>query len=481
MKQTKKLVATALTVITLMFCFVTNISAANVTVGLLNEVRATQTSDSITLSWEKAENAKGYRIFKKVNGKWKAIKTTTAKQYTVTNLEEKTSYTFAVRPYTKVNGEVVWAKSYKTINTHTLGFVGNLDKITATQNSTSIILSWEKAQGAKGYRIFKKVNGKWKAIKTTTSTSYTVTGLDAETQYTFAVRPYTKVNGETVWAKSYKTIDTLTSGYVGNLDKVTATQNDTSVTLSWEKAQGAKGYRIFERVNGKWKALKTTTALKYTISGLDYGSKHTYAVRPYTKDNGKVIWAKAYAKITVNVEVPQVTGLNATTTTESITLRWNKVDGIKKYIVFTYNPDSKNYFKLKETAASTYTISNLVPGKTYKYAVQAYITIDNTEYWGKISSIATVTTDEGNYFIGVNGEKVYTDANGNQYYYDANGTKRNYDNDDNSGSNDYDTSVCIGCGKKDCGQTWDDFYCVICKKTIHGFTCHPKSHINASF
>ena len=150
-----------LTVVALMCCFITVVSAAKVTVGLLSEVRATQTYSSITLSWNKAENAKGYRIFKRVNGKWKAIKTTTAKKYTVTNLEEKTSYTFAVRPYTKVNGEVIWAKKYAKVDTHTTGFVANLTKVNVKQNNNSITLSWEKAQGARGYRIFEKINGKW--------------------------------------------------------------------------------------------------------------------------------------------------------------------------------------------------------------------------------------------------------------------------------------------------------------------------------
>lgn len=176
----------------------------------------------------------------------------------------------------------------------------NLTTLTATQSANSVTLSWSKSKNATGYRIFRKVNGKWKKINATSKTKYTVKKLKKDTKYTFAVRPYAKNDKETVWAKKYKSVSVYTSDFIGTTKKVKATQKDESVTLSWSAAENAKGYRIYERLNGKWKSLKTTTATKYTIKNPKVG-KHTFAVRPYTKFEGKTVWAK-YTKVTVTIK-----------------------------------------------------------------------------------------------------------------------------------------------------------------------------------
>ena len=44
----------------------------------------------------------------------------------------------------------------------------------------------------------------------------------------------------------------------------------------------------------------------------------------------------------------------------------------------------------------------------------------------------------------------------------------------------YDGSYCKKCGSKDCIRSMDDYYCVICKKTISAFVCHPALHFKAS-
>lgn len=176
----------------------------------------------------------------------------------------------------------------------------NLTTLTASQSANSVTLSWSKSKNATGYRVFRKVNGKWKKINATSKTKYTVKKLKKDTKYTFAVRPYAKNDKETVWAKKYKSVSVYTSDFIGTTKKVKATQKDESVTLSYSTAENAKGYRIYERLNGKWKSLKTTTATEYTIKKPKVG-KHTYAVRPYTKFEGKTVWAK-YTKVTVTIK-----------------------------------------------------------------------------------------------------------------------------------------------------------------------------------
>lgn len=69
-------------------------------------------------------------------------------------------------------------------------------KVTATAlGSGKVKLKWGKIKGATKYRVSKLVSGKYKTIKkSTTKTSYTVTGLTKKNSYKFAVQAY--VNGK---------------------------------------------------------------------------------------------------------------------------------------------------------------------------------------------------------------------------------------------------------------------------------------------
>lgn len=68
----------------------------------------TADSSSVTLKWDKVEDATGYRVYVYKNNKWtyyKGIKKTT---YKVTGLEASTKYKFKVRAYFKADGKTTW-------------------------------------------------------------------------------------------------------------------------------------------------------------------------------------------------------------------------------------------------------------------------------------------------------------------------------------------------------------------------------------
>ena len=59
--------------------------AATVKVSPPTKVTATTTSDTVKLTWSKVSKATGYKLYKKTDGKWKAIKTVTSNTYTVSS------------------------------------------------------------------------------------------------------------------------------------------------------------------------------------------------------------------------------------------------------------------------------------------------------------------------------------------------------------------------------------------------------------
>lgn len=174
-------------------------------------------------------------------------------------------------------------------------------KITATQSTSAIKLSWKKVTGATGYRVYQynSSTGKYKALKTLTGTSYTIKNLKAGTSYKFAVKAYTKDDGETLWATSSKTITTATKPVTPTV-KITA--GSKKATLSWSKVAGATGYVIYmQNTSGDYEKIGSTTKTSYTKKSLKKGKTYKFRVRAYKKVGDTYIYS-GYKTYSVKVK-----------------------------------------------------------------------------------------------------------------------------------------------------------------------------------
>lgn len=139
-------------------------------------VAADKDAQSISLTWSDAENAQKYNIYQNgVN-----IGNSNSTSYDVTGLTPNTTYNFTV---TGVRGTKESAQSAPVeATTENVGAPSNL--VAETIDHKSISLTWTGGDNATSYNIYK--NGSY--LANTTTTSYTVEGLDSETTYTFTVK-----------------------------------------------------------------------------------------------------------------------------------------------------------------------------------------------------------------------------------------------------------------------------------------------------
>ncbi|MBR4776639.1 MAG: SGNH/GDSL hydrolase family protein [Lachnospiraceae bacterium] len=118
-------------------------------------------------------------------------------------------------------------------------------------------------------------------------------------------------SGAKAYAKEVqKVVDEVTKASAGKTEPetktkatkpvVTATVKSGTVTLKWDKVEGATKYKVIEYVNGKAKTVKSLKKSKtsYKISGREAG-KYTFAVKAYVK--GK--WTKITKTDKVSVTV----------------------------------------------------------------------------------------------------------------------------------------------------------------------------------
>ena len=152
-------------------------------------------------------------------------------------------------------------------------------QITSLSNTTGgIKISWNKVDGAYGYRLYyKPVSGGWKRFKDTTATSFTDSGVVPNKTETYTIRCIDK-NGNTVsgfysrgWSKKYTPV-------APTITRLSNTSKGVSVT--WNKIAGVYGYRLYRKYDGgSWTKVKDTTSTSFTDSGAKKGKKVTYTVR----------------------------------------------------------------------------------------------------------------------------------------------------------------------------------------------------------
>ena len=249
-------------------------------------------------------------------------------------------------------------------------------QITGLTNTTGgIKISWNKVDGAYGYRLYyKPASGGWKRFKDTTATSFTDSGVVPNKTETYTIRCIDK-NGNTIsgfnsngWSKKY----TPAAPTISELENTSG-----GIKISWNKIAGVYGYRLYYKTSsGGWKRFKDTTATSFTDSGVSPNRTETYTIRCIDKNGNTVSgfnsngWSKKYTPV-----APTISKLE--NTSGGIKISWNKIAGVYGYRLY-YKTSSGGWKRFKDTTATSFTDSGVVPNKTETYTIRCIDRNGNT-------------------------------------------------------------------------------------------------------
>ena len=160
--------------------------------------------------------------------------------------------------------------------------------------------------------------------------------------------------------------------------QITSLKNTTGgVKITWNKVSGAYGYRLYYRpASGGWKRFKDTTATSFTDSSVVPNKTETYTIRCLDKDGNTISgfnsngWSIKYVPV-----APTISKLDITT--GGIKLSWNKIAGVYGYRLY-YKPASGGWKRFKDTTATSFTDSGVVPNKTETYTIRCIDKNGNT-------------------------------------------------------------------------------------------------------
>ena len=240
-----------------------------------------KTQSSISLSWLASTDNVGVTGYDVVSG-GTVVKSVTGTEATVDGLEPDTAYTYTVvakdaAGNTSAPSAAVTGRTDKAPDTQKPTAPGNLRATDATENS--IALAWNEASDNVGVTEYEVFQGST-SLGTVSGTTKLVTGLDADTEYTFTVvardaAGNTSAASAPLTARTDKAPDTQKPTAPGNPRSTGTSQ--TSITLAWDAATDNVGVTAYEVRNGAT-VVATVTGTSATVANLTPDTEYTYTV-----------------------------------------------------------------------------------------------------------------------------------------------------------------------------------------------------------
>jgi hypothetical protein len=300
-------------------------------------INAASTSKTITLTWAEVEAATGYDV--EVLGSPEDNGNSTT--YTHMDLNPNTQRIYRVRAKNE-NGIGDWSEII--VKSTLPGAPSNL-RISSTE--TAIKFTWDAIAGATAYDV--EVDDTM--LEDILNNEYTLSGLEPNSRYDFRVRAKND-DGNGDWSEVV-TGSTLPAAPT----IISVESSDNSVRTVWESVYGAAEYDI--EADGL--VIDCGISSEYTHHNLLPNTKHTYRVRSKS-EYGIGNWTNLIEKLTLP-DIPR--NLAAETTSSSVKLTWDKVDGAIEYeieadgVVWSVGIDT------------SYLNENLTPNTGHIYRVRA--------------------------------------------------------------------------------------------------------------
>ena len=313
----------------------------------------TITADSIAIACDSIPGISTYtfRLHKSSNG----ITITQSQNtpcITFSNLDADTAYSIsAAAVYDSGNaGEYCAAINVRTL----LAAPRNL-RAAATADA-SVTLAWDGVSGASYYRFY--LNGRY--LTAVTGTSYTASGLEADTVYGFKVAA-AKDSGDVGAYSSHIYVRTGKRQLAAPQNLHAAEITADSITMTWNSVPGTSYYRFYK--NGVY--IGNVNGFSYTSTGLYADTVYGFKVAAVDAEGTLGAYSgNVYKRTASRHPAPEHLRYTAVSG-NAIAIAWNSVPDAIRYLVY------RNNVYLAEVYATSYTDNTLFPDTVYGYKVVA--------------------------------------------------------------------------------------------------------------
>lgn len=379
--------------------------------------------NSARITWNAVANANGYILERKTGAGSFAQVATLASG--VTFYEDTTGlvtgetyyYRIVAKADSKTNANQ-YVESERNATGVAVKITPSSPKLVSLESTTynRLKLTWNTVNGATGYLVYQILaDGSYKQVKTVaqpatgTQASATMTKLKPGQKYRYTVKAYTlAANSVTKIVSGCDTagLSAKAKPATPAVTSVKATDYN-KITVKWKKVTKAYGYYIYRKVaddeDAAWKRIKKVkygSTTSYVDTKAETGVKYIYAVKAYTRVDGKNVFSdmnRSEKGAKVVRAVPKKPVIKLTQWGRSIDVDINKVAGADGYAIYRKAGNGK-YKKIgtvdakKNADFTTYKDVTVSYAKTYSYYVRAYKQTDESRVMSAKSKALTLTT-----------------------------------------------------------------------------------------
>ena len=371
-------------------------ASSTVDLPMVENLAATAISSSkISLEWNAVNTANSYNVYR--NGQ--KVATVTEPSFTDSRLSYETQYCYNVTTIT-IYGESDFSEDACATTLEPTEATTPTNLTAEAVSESEIVLIWDYVEEAASYNVYQ---GTELIASELTSTMYTVSGLNAETEYCFSVTAVNKL-GESDKSES-ACVTTLEDSGDEPIEPekptlaapvVTAeATSDSTIVLTWNAVENAIRYNIY---SGEETVKLAVTATTYTVSDLDANTQYCFNVVAVNKE-GKSDKSEDACATTLEAENPEPAKLKAPKNLRAairqdvpdygykfeITMAWDAVEGATGYDVYV-NTEKEQNFHFGYTNGTAY-----VAGSNVETTFEFYVVAFNDDTESEPSETFTVT------------------------------------------------------------------------------------------
>jgi len=280
------------------------------------------------------------------------------------------------------------------------GTIMEVSSFKAVNQANSIKLTWEASENVDGYLVYRRTNESSYKVVTTIRDSEKTSFVDENVangiRYYYNIAAFKNTeDGRRVGTKRSLATQILRT-------KITSVTNQNgSVKISWTKAEGVAGYKVWRKADGQEKYYRIATLegagkTSYTDKAekaIVNGKKSQYYIVPYYKNSSNVV-TKTSVKTNYYLKKETISSVE-TKGSKALKVKWkknNKATGYQVRYSTSKSFDSYKTAKLTSKNTLSKTLKDLKKSKTYYVKVRAYKTVNGTTYYSAWSNVKTKKT-----------------------------------------------------------------------------------------
>jgi len=331
------------------------------------------TASSATLKWSAVYGASSYIVTYASSGSAKVTDTVTTDSLAISGLTPGAYYVFYVVTICSGGSTSGYSESHFTTvsSTATCSVPTGLS---ASTTSSSATLKWSAVSGAAGYVVaYHEYGAPTWSYDTVSVDSLVLTGLVDSTYYIFEVKTLCSATSSSSYSSYYyfKTASGTTSGCSAPTGLTATGITASSATLKWYAVSGASGYIVTYASSSTTKVTDTVSADSLAISGLSASTYYYFYVETICSGGSTSSYVETHfitdSSYTATCSAP--TGLSATTTSSSATLKWSAVSGAAGYVV-EYHKSSVSAWSYDTVSVDSLVLTGLVDSTYYIFEVK---------------------------------------------------------------------------------------------------------------